>query len=276
MAQGQNMPGGLAIDGANVYWTTADGKVMKAPIAGGGPTVLATGQRSPRGIAIDATSAYWVNEGSPGQVVSVPLAGGAPTVLADQQRGPVHVAVADSVLYWVNAASGGTVMSMPVSGGTPRQLADAQGTPVAVAVDGGRLYWSSAGQDVIRSLPVAGGVIATVVDDQDAEALFFREGTLYWANTEVVNDVASVYKLPPGGDPVALASGPGPYAAVADSQYVYWTDETAGTVSKVPVGGGDAVVIAKDQFGASDLAIDGANLYWLDDITDGAIMKLVK
>jgi hypothetical protein len=276
LATGQHTPIGLAVDATNIYWTTSDGNVMKAPISGGAATVLAAGQRSPWGIAVDAANVYWANAASLGQVMTVPIAGGEPTVLVDQQRRPVHLAVADGVLYWANQLAG-TVMSVPVTGGTPTLLADKQGQLVAITVESRTLYWSSIGQGVIRSLPLGtGGTIATIADDQDAAALFVRDATVYWANVELVNDVASVFKLPAGGEPVALGSGPGPYAAVADAQHVYWTDETAGTVTKVPVGGGDATVIAKDQASVSELAIDGANLYWLNAGTDGAVMKLAK
>src|ERR1700733_2818590 len=35
IALAQNTPQGIAVDATNVYWTTMDGNVMKAPIAGG-------------------------------------------------------------------------------------------------------------------------------------------------------------------------------------------------------------------------------------------------
>jgi hypothetical protein len=187
----------------------------------------------------------------------------------------VHLAIADGIVYWTNSGSG-TVMSLPVTGGTPIQLADKQGALVAIAVDGHTLYWSSVGQGVIRALPLGeGGTITTIVDDQDAVALFVRDATVYWANAEIVDDVASVFTLPAGGAPVALGSGPGPYAAVADDHSVYWTDETRGAVLRAPASGGDASTIASDQPGASELAIDAANLYWLD-AASGAVMKLAK
>jgi DNA-binding beta-propeller fold protein YncE len=55
------MPGGLAIDSTNAYWTedTASGTVMAVPLAGGAATTLASGQSNPAGIAVDSTSVYW-------------------------------------------------------------------------------------------------------------------------------------------------------------------------------------------------------------------------
>jgi hypothetical protein len=51
----------LAVDDLAVYWTNDDGTVMKAPIAGGTPVLLAAGQGDSTGIAVDATSVYWTN-----------------------------------------------------------------------------------------------------------------------------------------------------------------------------------------------------------------------
>jgi hypothetical protein len=47
----------------SVYWTNyGDGTVVKVPLGGGAPIVLASGQDSPASIAVDATSVTWVNE----------------------------------------------------------------------------------------------------------------------------------------------------------------------------------------------------------------------
>jgi hypothetical protein len=54
----------IAVEGSNVYWVTSDdGKVMRAPAAGGGmATVLASGEEGAISLAVDASYVYWVND----------------------------------------------------------------------------------------------------------------------------------------------------------------------------------------------------------------------
>jgi hypothetical protein len=70
---------------ADVYWTSTDsngganGAVMKAPLAGGTPLVLASGQSKPGSIAVDARNVYWMTTdiaGGAGAIMRIPLGGG--------------------------------------------------------------------------------------------------------------------------------------------------------------------------------------------------------
>ena len=63
IASQQNNPVGVAVDTNNVYWVTygdsSNGTVMKAPIAGGIATPLASTQPYAAQIALDGSSVYW-------------------------------------------------------------------------------------------------------------------------------------------------------------------------------------------------------------------------
>jgi sugar lactone lactonase YvrE len=277
IATGQNTPNGLAVDAANLYWTTSDGNVVKAPSTGGQATVLASGQHAPWGIAVDANNVYWVNAVTPGQVMSVSISGGTPIVLADLQQRPFKLAISKGVLYWTNN-SGGAVMKLPLAGGSAIKVAERQGSPVAIAIEGSALYWSSIGQGAIRSSSIVGAnaMITTIAADQDATTLFVLDGTVYWANVELEDDHGTVYKLPPGGAPVALATSPAPIAAVSDGVNVYWSDAGNNTIRKVPIDGGTDSVVAAEQASPTEIVIDRNAIYWINAVPNGTIMKVAK
>lgn len=276
LASAQFTPNCLTVDTTNVYWTTGDGKVMSVPIAGGEPTVLASDQTPPLGLAVDATSIYWVtSSANSGAVMSVSKAGGSPRTLADSQRGPVRIAVADAFLYWTNRTSG-AVMRMPTSGGTPTPLAERQGTLTAIAAQARDVYWSAIGQTAIRRR-LEGRDIETIASGTHAAALSVIGATVYWADVRLREDGAGVFKLDERrGSPIELARSPSPVAAVADQHQVYWSDDATGTIRRVPVEGGEVVVVASGQASPTDLVIDDENIYWINAAETGSIMKLAK
>lgn len=54
-------PDGIAVDELNVYWTVATGQVMKVAKTGGVPAVIADGQNQPAIVAVDGSCVYWTN-----------------------------------------------------------------------------------------------------------------------------------------------------------------------------------------------------------------------
>jgi DNA-binding beta-propeller fold protein YncE len=64
VAQNQQSPRGIAVDGNYVYWTNStNGKIMRIAKAGGTAEAVATGD-DPRSIAVDSKGIYWADCGS--------------------------------------------------------------------------------------------------------------------------------------------------------------------------------------------------------------------
>jgi sugar lactone lactonase YvrE len=150
---------GIAIDGANVYFTTVDltdtkkGAIMKVAKAGGAPVQLATGESATDGaIAVDATSIYWaaVVDGAHDFIRKVPISGGAVTTLATDVHWPVALAVDGAAVYFTTSGrptdpSGvsGSLTKVSLDGGPSTTLARRLGSPGSVALGGARVFWET-------------------------------------------------------------------------------------------------------------------------------------
>jgi hypothetical protein len=118
LAQSAAGPNQIAVRGGVVYWTnTAEGGVYKVGSNGGTPSQLASGPAL--GIAVDDANVYWTSPNgacssagptcSGGKVMRLPIGGGTPTTLASNEYEPKVIAVDATSVYWANASGpGGT------------------------------------------------------------------------------------------------------------------------------------------------------------------------
>ena len=92
--------------GDAIVWTDySKGTVVKAPIAGGAATTIATNQSGPCAIATDGSNLYWTNN-TDGTVMKMRVAGASPTAIASNQREPSAIAVRPTTLTWMTADGG--------------------------------------------------------------------------------------------------------------------------------------------------------------------------
>ena len=77
--------------------------IVKVPLQGGPPTVLAGHEDFPVDVTVDGEYVYWVNDvfGGYGTVRRAPRGGGAVVSIADGENGPCGIAVSDEAIYWV-------------------------------------------------------------------------------------------------------------------------------------------------------------------------------
>jgi beta-lactamase regulating signal transducer with metallopeptidase domain len=158
----------IAVDASYVYWTeggdlsVSNGRIMRAPLAGGPALVLARDQDSPCRLAVDSESVFWTNLGTlanrliDGTVMKVPREGGTPIVLASGQLQPLGIALDGGNLYWTRApieeVSQGIVMRMSLSGGKPTVAAWQQHRPSSIVASAGGVYWTNGGDGSVRTL----------------------------------------------------------------------------------------------------------------------------
>lgn len=149
------MGGALAVDADFLYWTWADGTVMKLRKDGSERRQIASGQvfesthLTPQYLAADATHLFWSSPN--GFLFRLSKDGSGLVALASGQPGPAGIAVepADGgAIYWVNRA--GSVRKVPKAGGPVTTLAVGQINAVAIAVDDAFVYWATQAGDVRR------------------------------------------------------------------------------------------------------------------------------
>jgi hypothetical protein len=133
----------LAVDSSSIYFTTTY-KLLKLPLDGGTPAVLAENQY-PNGIALDAINVYLTNES--GKITKVPLGGGTVTMLATGQHYPFGIATDGAYVYWASCDTNGVVAKVSISGGPVGRVSlpylDYPQYPCSVAVDATSVYWTN-------------------------------------------------------------------------------------------------------------------------------------
>jgi hypothetical protein len=258
---------GLAVTAPNLYWTgETTGWVNSIPVAGlpdgGTPMEFfsstnsgGTAQGNQIGLALDSTNVYWAyDDYTLGPVlVKAPLGGGQLTTLATGVF-PGAVAVdATNVYVWSNTS----LVSVPIDGlpdgGTPNGLINAGsgGTLInEIAVDATNIYW--AGPEGVMSAPLAGGPASLLAADPDVQG-----------------PLAIDCPQPPGACQAMWVywSG-GPCTSTADGS----SECAAGSILKVPAGGGAAVTLVPSAGGA-DIVTDSTSVYFTE-YGNQAVMKL--
>lgn len=196
----------LAVDDGALYFFlhgngVAQGRLMRADIAGGAVTELLAGLNSPNGLAVDTTDIFVACDG---------LAGNEPF--------------------------SGTLLRLPkTGGGAPTMLASALSFGVQnVVLDGDRAYFlehvtGPPYASLIRAVPKAGGAVATVLSLPDVTALGFVVGANDAHLTTHEPGVPSIARLMRGAfdgggvEEIAAAEGVVYLRPRASADAVYWT-----------------------------------------------------
>jgi len=218
-----------------------------------------------------------------------------PGALASRQDGPAALAVDDAYVYWQNlgAGGGGGKSPRPFSGGQimrcdktgcanrPTELvsgvAHDPSLEIAFAVNAANVYFDDFPSGIHACAKGGCDAGANVVSTDYAGRLAADSANVYWAakgGNEVVENPMG------GGPPTLLYSGDSePYGIAVDSTDVYFTT-TEGAVLRCAIGGcsNAPTTLVTGPIGATLLALDAANVYWIvdNDESDAQILKCAK
>jgi hypothetical protein len=232
--------GALAVGPTHVCWTSgSDGMILRVPIEGGTPVVVASQQFEPSGVAVDAANVYWTTYGQwfmagtpKGTVMKASLETGVVTMIADNRTGAGPIAVDATALYWSESGGGDTtggtdaVMKVPLGGGPlvtlHQAFPNADGIPYLIGIDGSSVYYRDGG---LRKVPLSGGNVTTVLSAFPALADARVDGAhVYWVGSGAIMRVSV-----DGGPQMAIVTGDQPSALAVDQTNVYWIN-TQGAV----------------------------------------------
>jgi hypothetical protein len=238
--------------GLPVVIEAGDSPNGEAGVDGGGrmPVWQVSGQTKPELLALDGQSLYWVADG---QVFSVPKAtGGTPKLLGAVPPATSALTADEDPAGFVFAAVGTDVLRFPKDGS------------------------GSGGAGVKVFAPGAGATIADAIGADDA-SLF----VLQYDPSGAGVDARILRMAKDGGAPTDISGDGGATTMTIDPTNLLWLSGDPGTSAfiqhaKTAPAGTDSAIFAlgpSDNLPAlaSDIAVDGANLYWLT--VDGASAK---
>lgn len=201
---------------------------------------------------------------------------------------PLDIAVYNDRVYWIDIA--GALSAVPVAGATPEVLATGFGNRNlgGLAVDDSNVYFTescdspdascpyvgvatpaAAGTGRLLSVPLAGGAVTTLADQQlNPASVIVDAGNIYWINAgtsgkDTPNPDGSILMMSKSGGPpsVLVSSEPAPRLLRLEGTALYWISGSRlgeqptairkltalGTASNIgPLGGGQVFALTLD------------------------------
>jgi hypothetical protein len=268
----QQSPCGIAVDMLNVYWTNDssgwvanpnghdDGSVMKVPISGGTPEVLADHQHHPCAVATDARNVYWRATST---AMNCPIDGGTIVPLFPDRKDSMPVAM-DTGGTWLAHDGGAPSFDKSVHARARLSLSS------NVATDETGVYWAYwRWRDLnVMWKPVSGGP-SSRLNARIGDIPGVRRG--YGAVSGIVVDETNVYVL-------SFEERIFEHILVGeDGQEHIW--QYGLSIAKVPVRGGRPEFLVWRAGWESEfhepggIAVDETSIYFTD-AREGTIMRL--
>ena len=281
----------VTLSASDAFWTTSDGLVMQAPLAGGPATALYQSPTSALGVAVDGGHVYWAETT---RVMRALLPDGTPEVVAEGQTEPLFVAARGEACWWLSVGAGvfageivhrredGTIETLVTGIDAGRFMridaTHAYFTAEALLVPGSSLY------GVLARAPLEGGPVEPlVIGLHMPSALALAGDHVYWLEQLGLSlELAgSLYERSKAGGATSLISQiPGRLALglavdVSDAFVTTYSSTSAPTaiLHRVPLDGATPASLATFDGEAlyGDVAVDAEAVVWTANWNPGNV-----
>ena len=238
----------IAVDDANVYVATIvgdfdatipPGDIWAIPKAGGTPRTIASGVVFVTEIAADATHVYWVSVG---------------TVKLD----------AEEIL------SDGKIERVTKDGASRQVLASGLSTPATLAIDNTDVYFGELGSAVgnpsigLRRVAKSGGATAHILDDHLVANIAISGNDVVFVGASTA--AAGLFRVAKTGGAVQTLVedeniDSAPHIVAGQVYYITLPDESSDALMRVPLAGGNAVMLREANAVGNDFAVDDCGTY---------------
>jgi hypothetical protein len=187
-----------------------------------------------------------------------------------EKSGTQFAIYADTVYFMGSSGSGpyaadGTLMAVPKCGGTARTIASTLAFPRGIAAGGSGVFWTTIGSTVggdyehdgtVQTLAQSG--VLTFAADLDLPKDLALGGAAAFVATRT-----GILRIPYATHERSVIASSEAWGVAIDDVSVFFTAGD-GTVRSVPKEGGDETVLVSDARDVRGIAVDEANVYFVD------------
>ena len=265
----------LAVDADHLYWAEFErGSVHRVPLAGGPSVELIpprpAGQAEVYGLLLFGDDVY-ICDSATGEIRRVPAAGGTVDRVAVS---PCFDLASDGThLYWTSISPTEPALRRLALPDGPVEDFGAPGPSRHVMIRDSEIYWTDYASGQVASHPTSQGPtrVLTTRPPRGPWGLEVDDTHVYWAEPRSPDgSIARVSRA--GGSVEVLATGqPGAHSVVGDGTELYWTNELAGEIMQLSVGGAPTLLVG-GLGEPQNLVLTPTALFW--STRAGQVMRL--
>ena len=287
--------------------STALGTVARVATGGGSTELLASGEGGPAGVHVQSGFLYWANANS-GELRRRALSGGTAQTVVTMTGSTLAEVAGNAERLYVSNLSQQQVLVLDAATGTGSAIS-VQASTTRIFVTPSRIHFNDQGDFEAAT----GAIYEANLDGSGArplvgnlavpEGISVRDGVLYFAalgafapgqNTPTVS--GGVYRMNlSGSTPEELVSSASePFAIALDDRYIYFTersqnsagdpaqcDTPTGRLLALPLGGGQAEVVAQGLVCPSTIVVTDTAVFWVNNgdsvnYGTGTVMRVAK